>query len=89
MPNPAHNSTLRSVVLAGLALFVASAFYVSYRIYQAFEHTGIPVWSGGKVVATLAALPTTLVALVLCITFAGLIARRTWLARALASKDRK
>ncbi len=65
-----------AVICAGCSAFVALFLYVAWRIYEAFRLTGIPVWSHGKIVATLDPLPIVLGFSLVALAATGLIVRR-------------
>ena len=67
---------LMSATLVGCFCFAVFFIYVAKKIYDAFESTGIPVLSNGKVIATLDALPVVAGISAIALLAAGLIAWR-------------
>ena len=64
-------------VLIGCGAFVALTLLGAVRIYQAFSASGIPVWSGGKIVATLDTFTTLAVVVAVFVSSAALVSWRT------------
>ena len=73
----ALSSKLAATVIFGCTLFFVAFVYAAHKVYAAFQGSGIPVWSGGKVVAVLDPLIATLVAVALSAVVAGLVIWRT------------
>ena len=73
----ATSNKFAKAVLFGCALFVAAVVYVAHKIYSSYLETGIPVWSGNQIVATLDPLLTTLTFTVFSVLLAGLVGWRT------------
>ncbi|RYD96287.1 MAG: hypothetical protein EOP50_06810 [Sphingobacteriales bacterium] len=73
----ALSNKLAATVIFGCGLFFVAFVFAAHKIYAGFQGSGIPVWSGGKVIAVLDPLLTTLVAVALSAVVAGLIIWRT------------
>ena len=73
-----ESKSIARAVIVGCGLFSALALFVAYRIYASFKETGVPVRSGGRIVATIDPTLPVLVFSAASVLVAFVIARRAW-----------
>ncbi len=65
------------VISGGCIVFLAFSFFCGFKIYEAFKHGGMPVWSGNHIVASVDPTYPILVFLTLSTLLSALIIWRS------------